>query len=128
MTYGTNPVLDAISYYTVQDAYTAQLAEAERAMADAFEELAMKSDANAFAEFAPLVRDHDRAGKRKQTMAEVMHDALDSSSGPSITEAMQLILNAAYGNLSPEVVKAQARDLVERAGKAHARVNAEVGE
>lgn len=123
----TNPVVDAISYYTVQDAYTAQLAEAERAMADAFEEQAMKADANAFADFAPLVRDDTGTELRKQTLAEVLHYALDYTNGPSITEAMQLILNAAYGNLSPEVVKAQARDLVERAGKAHARVNAEVG-
>ena len=128
MSYSTNPVHDAAKYYAVQDAYTAQLEEAEQAMADEFVELAMKADANAFAEFAPLIRDHDRAGKRKQTMAEVLHDALGFANGPSITEAMQLILNAAYGNLSPEVVKAQARDLVERAGKAHARVNAEVGE
>lgn len=128
MTYSTNPVLDAISYYTVQDAYTAQMREAELAIEEEFERLAMKADANAFAGFAPLVRDDTGTGLRKQTLAEVMHYALDYSNGPSITEAMQLILNAAYGNLSPEVVKAQARDLVERAGKAHARVNAEVGE
>lgn len=121
-----NPVLDAISYFTVQDAIQTQYEEAEQSMADDFAELAMKADANAFAEFAPLVQDHGSRSKRVQTFAEVMVESLDYTNGPTMTEAMQLILNAAYGNLSPEVVKAQARDLLDRMGPAFARVHAEV--
>lgn len=123
----TNPVLDADRHYGKVYDYAERMAEAEQNMADDFEELAMKADANALAGFAPLVRDWPNAGKRVPTMTEAMAEALDYTNGPTMTEAMQLILNAAYGNLSPEVVKAQARDLVERMGKAHARVNAEVG-
>lgn len=124
----TNPVMDAISYYAVQDAIQAQYRAAEQLMSDDFAELAMKADANAFAQFAPLVQDHGSRSKRVQTFAEVMAESLDYTNGPTMTEAMQLILNAAYGNLSPEVVSAQARDMVERMGKAYARVNAEVVE
>lgn len=120
------PVIDAMRHFDRIHAYEAQAEEAERGMADDFAELAMKADANAFAQFAPLVRDYSSHRTRVQTFAEVMAESLDYTSGPTMTEAMQLILNAAYGNLSPEVVSAQARDMVERMGKAYARVHAEV--
>lgn len=126
MSYRTNPVIDADRHYAKVYDYEQQAEEAERAMADDFTELAMKADANAFAQFAPLVRDYSSHCTRVQTFAEVMVESLDTGSGPTMTEAMQLILNAAYGNLSPEVVSAQARDMVERMGKAYARVHAEV--
>lgn len=121
-----NPVIDAGNHYQAAYDYAERMEEAEQAMADDFAELAMKADANAFAQFATLVQDHGSRSKRVQTFAEVMAESLDYTNGPTMTEAMQLILNAAYGNLSPEVVKAQARDMVERMGNAYARVHAEV--
>lgn len=121
-----NPIIDAMNHFARINVYEQQAEDAERAMADDFAELAMKADANAFAEFAPLVQDHGSRSKRVQTFAEVMAESLDYTNGPTMTEAMQLILNAAYGNLSPEVVSAQARDLLDRMGPAYARVHAEV--
>lgn len=121
-----NPVIDADNHYQKFYDYAERMAEAERGMADEFIELAMKADANAFAEFAPLVRDHCRAARRKQTMTEVVMESLDTSDGPTITEAVQALLNIAYGNLPFEVQREQARNLFERGSAAFARVHAEV--
>jgi hypothetical protein len=85
-----------------------------------------KGDANALAPWAPLTTDWEAANKdadtsvrfstiigrhkRQQTLAECMSESLDYSGGPSIVEAMHLILNVASGKDESET----ARRLLER--------------
>lgn len=102
-------------------------------MASMFIKACAKGDANASAQFAPMVRDWDAAKHmpvdskapmhlRYQTVAEVMEESLDYVIGPSMTEAMQLILNVAY---SADLVNApaQARALLSRMAQTFAAYN-----
>jgi hypothetical protein len=91
------------------------------------------ADANAVCDWAPVVTDYDLRRKlhlthdakfqpkRYQTMTEVMYEALDYSTGPSLTEAMQLILNACRSTDAD--LAQQAANLVDRMGAAFARMN-----
>jgi hypothetical protein len=98
-----DPVADAAAYYDRRDAETeAQIAAEVQASVD-FIKTCAKRDANALADFAPMVRDWtfkvasiDKAPKRVQTLTEVMQESLDYPSGPSMTELMQLLLNVAF--------------------------------
>jgi hypothetical protein len=85
-----------------------------------------KGDANALAPWAPLTTDWEAAKKdadpsvrfstiigrhkRQQTLSECMSESLDYGDGPSIVEAMHLILNVASGKDESET----ARRLLER--------------
>ncbi|HAX23082.1 MAG TPA: hypothetical protein DCY64_22700 [Hydrogenophaga sp.] len=102
-----------------------------------FNRAAMACDANALAPWAPLVIDNERRQQlgmrwdeknlpqRQQTLTEVMTEALDYTNGPVMAEAMQLLLNVAFG---ADLVNApsQARGLVERMGRCFAFHNSEV--
>lgn len=124
MTYSTDPVADAAAYYEPLYAAAEAQSKAESDMANDFLAACRKCDANAMADFAPMVNDWDAstrqpraAGtpmpKKFQTLAEVLEESLDYGSGPSKAELMQLLLNVAY---SADVVNApaQARALIER--------------
>lgn len=132
----TNPVLDADEYLDSLFAKQEASEAAADAMAEQFRESAQKADANAFAMWAPLVTDWERARrqpvgvttdlpKRYQTMAEVMAESLDFDHGPSETELMQLLLNVAYGADLANAPR-HARDLLRRMGDAFGRVHSEV--
>lgn len=109
-------------------------AHAQRAIEDGFAKAVELGDANALATWAGTVTDWDAARKlptdqkalgnlpqRRQTMTECMSESLDYSTGPSMTEAMQLILNATR---STDAELAQmAANLVDRMGAAFARMN-----
>lgn len=97
-----------------------------------FAQAVRRGDANALAPWAPRITDWvvvrstpidqrtvTSLPKRSQTLAEVMAEALDYGDGPSMTEAMQLILNVAHGS---DLVNApaQARSLIERMGRSFA--------
>lgn len=135
MTYSTDPLADASSYYEPRFKAEEAQARAEREADRAFTSACEAGDANALAVFAPMVNDwdaaerHPRAAgapmpKRVQTLAEVMQESLDYINGPSMTEAMQLMLNVAYGD--PEAAQAQARRLIERMAEKWASQNVEV--
>jgi hypothetical protein len=84
-----------------------------------------KGDANALAPWVPLTTDWNlinrlpleqrtialrSTAKRQQTLSECMYESLDYSDGPSIDEAMQIILKVASGKDESET----ARRLLER--------------
>ncbi len=100
-----------------------------------FQKACNTGDANALVSFAPLVRDSsaspDADGAyvpwenrplRSQTLAEVMTESLDYRDGPSLTEALQLLLNASNG----ANVQEQARGLIDRMATTWAKFNTEV--
>ena len=106
----------------------------ERELYDGFMKSVDNGDANALCSWAPKTTDWDAAGrlpidqrttvslpKRAQTMAECMAESLDHGDGPSMTEAMQLILNVATG--CDESTRSQAMRLLERMGDSFAKHN-----
>ena len=123
---------DAERYSGMFEAATKQQAE-EAAIAADFLKTCRAGDANALAPWAGLVIDHEKRKAmgipwnspdmpmRQQALHEVMTNALDYSSGPQMCEAMQLLLNVAYGS---DMVNApaQARGMVERMAAAFSRV------
>ena len=130
--YSTDPVADAAAYYKPRYAADEAQNKAEREADAAFMAACGRCDANALADFAPMVRDWtqkcisiDKAPKRVQTLSEVMQESLDYVNGPSMTEAMQLLLNVAYGS---DLVSAQdqARRLIERMATTWAAQNVTV--
>lgn len=137
MSYSSNPVLDAMRHcdalYEASDAKV----EAEADMAGDFLKACQKVDANALAPWAVTVPDDvarkalglDWSAKnlpqRQQALHEVMVESLDYPDGPTMSEAMQLLLNVAY---SSDLVNApqQARGLIERMGRSFAFHNSGV--
>lgn len=123
---------DAERYSGMFEAATKRQAE-EAAIAADFIKSCRSGDANALAPWAGTVIDDVKRKalglpwnapnlpQRQQALHEVMTNALDYSSGPQMCEAMQLLLNVAYG---ADLVNApaQARGLVERMASAFARV------
>lgn len=107
-------------------------AQAEITAAEDFKTACQKGDANALPNFAPMVTDWTAvkppviAGqilpRRTPTLSEVMAESLDYGDGPSMTEAMQLLLNAASG----ANVQAQAQGLIDRMAATWAKFNTEV--
>jgi len=91
-----------------------------------------QGDANALAPFAPMVRDHTAPRPvdssylphRFQTVSELMVDSMDYRGGPAIAEAMQLILNIAYGQDTSNA-PLQARALISRMAESFAKYNHE---
>lgn len=110
-----------------------EAADRENDIRAAFAMAAGKADANALADWAPTVTDYELRRKlhlahdakfqpqRVQTMTECMSESLDYSTGPSMVEAMQLILNATRST-DAELAK-MAANLVDRMGAAYARMN-----
>jgi len=111
-----------------------EAASRERELARQFAKAVAKGDANALCPWAPYITDWETIKrtpvdqrtatalpKRQQTLAELMDESIDYGRGPSLAEAMQLILNAASGS---ESTQQQARDLLARMGDAFARMNA----
>jgi hypothetical protein len=111
-------------------------AYAERELTDAFMRSADAGDANALCTWAPRTTDWQAinrlpleqrtaetraAAKRAQTMAECMVESMGYGDGPSMVEAMQLVLNAA--RCTDDALSAQARRLLERMGEAFAARN-----
>lgn len=93
-----------------------------------------KGDASALAPWAPYTTDWamvknstsdqratNKIPKRPQTLAECMAESLDHRNGPSMAEAMQLILSVATG--CDESTTNQARRLLERMAEAFAYHN-----
>jgi hypothetical protein len=106
--------------------YNARLQAAEHAVIEELQSACEKGDANAVCLWAPMVWDENfpyRAGVqhplRCQTLDEVMASSLDTGDGPTMQEAMQLILNAANGM----DCRAMAAGLVKRMGQTHAKYN-----
>ena len=136
MSYSTDPVADAAAYYEPRDDYAERQAQAEHDMAQAFQAACQRRDANALASFAPMTTDWDAVQrqphafgtptpKRRQTLTEVMEEALEYRKGPSKTELMQLLLNVAYGADLADA-PAQARYLIQRMAHSFAGQNAEL--
>ena len=106
----------------------------ERELYDGFMQSVDSGDANALCAWAPKTTDWDAAKrvpidqrttgslpKRAQTMAELMVESLDYGDGPSMVEAMQLILNVA--TVCDESIRSQAMRLLERMGDSFAKHN-----
>lgn len=106
----------------------------ERELRANFAKAADVGDANAVCPWAPYTTDWNAINrlpleqrnaqtravvKRAQTMTELMVESLDYSDGPSMVEAMHLILAATKS--SDTDLALMAGDLVERMGKAYAR-------
>lgn len=133
MTY-LDPVADAARHH---DALADQSEAANRAevlAAEAFMAAARQCDANMLCAWAGMVTDWANtprpfdvskpAPKRFQTMTEVLAESLDYTDGPDMSEAMQLLMNVAYGN---DLVNqpAMARALLRRMAAAWATTNAD---
>lgn len=109
-------------------------AQAERELRAQFAKAADVGDANALCRWAPSVTDWDAAKrmpidqrttvslpKRAQTMTELMTESLDYGDGPTMVEAMHLILAATKS--SDTDLALLAGDLVERMGASFALHN-----
>jgi hypothetical protein len=113
-----------------------EAAYAEREIRTGFDKAVTVGDANALCTWAPYTTDWQAinrlpleqrtaekraAAKRAQTMAECMVESLDYGDGPSMVEAMQLVLNAA--RCTDDALSAQARRLLERMAESFAARN-----
>ena len=111
-------------------------ANAEREIRTGFENAVELGDANALCSWAPVTTDWNAinrlpleqrtasvraVAKRAQTMAECMVESLDYNDGPSMVEAMHLILAATKSSDTDLAVL--AGDLVERMGASFALHN-----
>ena len=116
------------AYFDNESAY------AEREMRTGFAKAVEVGDANALCQWAGSVTDWDAAKrmpidqksatnlpKRAQTMTELMVESLDYGDGPSMVEAMHLILAATKSSDTDLAVL--AGDLVERMGASFALHN-----
>lgn len=122
--------LDTVRALDAMNSRQERINAAERAVIEDFTEACRRGDANALASFAPMVTDWhlaklphpvgDPVPKRAQTLSEVMVESLDYAGGPDMSEAMQLILNAAYGS-SDTHLSEMARGLVKRMAQTHAK-------
>lgn len=122
--------LDTVRALDAMNARQERIESEERAAIEDFTEACRRGDANALANFAPMVTDWhlaklphpvgDPAPKRMPTLAEVMVESLDYAGGPDMSEAMQLVLNAAYGS-SDAHLSEMARGLIKRMAQTHAR-------
>lgn len=137
MSYSSNPVLDAMRHYdALYEASDAQI-ESEADLAGDFLKACKKVDANALAPWAGQVNDNEQRmalgldwsaknlPQRQQALHEVMVESLDYPDGPTMCEAMQLLLNVAY---SADLVNtpSMARGLIERMGRSFAFHNSGV--
>lgn len=119
-----DPVADAERHCAEQDAETEAKNKREQLLAQDFLSACRKCDANALATWAPKVRVVGRM--ECQDMHEVMVEALDYNApdAPDMSEAMQLLLDVAYGKDHAEKHQARARALIERMADSFAKLNA----
>jgi hypothetical protein len=134
MSYSADPVLDADRHTDEMFRKSDEQDREEMALAGRFLAMAKQADANALCDFASTTdwdamkrqpidpRTATRLPKRQQTLAEVMAESLDYSDGPSLSEALQLLLNVAHG---ADLVNApaQARALLGRMAEKWAYFN-----
>ena len=115
-----DPVLDAERHYAEQDAVNEAQIKCEQLLAQDFLSACRKCDANALATWSPKV------GGRYQDLHESMVDALDYNEpdAPRMSEAMQLLLNVAFGKDPAEKHQVHARALIERMADSFAQFNA----
>lgn len=132
MTYGIDPVVaDTCRHVDETAARAERQAQAERAVIEDFAQACQRCDANAMVPWAGMTTDWARvkapvvAGQlypsRVKLLHEVMVEALDFPEGPCKSEAMQLLLNAARGDMDSYRLAQIARDLLKRMAVAHAR-------
>lgn len=112
-------IADAAQHEEQQDAENQSVIKREQLLAQDFLKACRKCDANALATWAPKV------GGRYQDLHESMVEALDyiPADAPDMSEAMQLILNVAYGKDPAEKHQVHARALIERMAVNFARFN-----
>jgi hypothetical protein len=121
-----DPVEHASRHGDEQDKYNDMVQAAEdQARAD-FLAQAKRADANAVCIWASTVTDYsntagvgsvDKLPRRSRTFAEVATDTLDLGNGPSMCEIIQVLLNAASGNICTQSL---ARGLLARMADVHA--------
>lgn len=116
-------IADAAQHEEQQDAENEVQIKREQILAQDFLKACRKCDANALATWAPKVRVVGRM--ECQDLHEVMVEALDyiPVDAPCMSEAMQLILNVAYGKDPAEKHQVHARALIERMAVNFARFN-----
>lgn len=127
-----DPVEHAARHGEAQDKYNDLIQAAEdQARAD-FLAQAKRADANAVCIWASTVTDHHNIAsvasinnqpRRNRTFAEVAVDALDLGNGPSTSELVQVLLYAARGLPSTQVL---AQALLERMAMQHAKFEVRV--
>ncbi len=130
MSYSSDPVRDAARHFDVVDAREARIEEAERIVAEEFTAACAQGDANALCLWAGMTTDWERVKRpvsadqklpqRALLLNEVMVQAMEWREGPSISEAMQLLLNLAYGG-DCQNLQGLARTLINRMAATHAR-------
>lgn len=128
-----DPVTDAARQFDARYLHAEEQAHAEAIAATCFVDACRNGDANSAALFAKRIPDTYRIDgptsirqiktTRYQTLAEVLSEAMDYTGGPDMTEAWQLILNAANGSISHGELVIQANNLLERAATAWAANN-----
>ena len=114
--------------YKETEAATIQREREKALLAAAFIKACAQRDVNAPATYAPMVRDYSApkaegyTPHRYQTQSEVMVDSLDYSTGPTMADAMQILMDVAY---SADTVNApaKARALISRMAEAFAKYN-----
>jgi hypothetical protein len=121
-----DPVEHASRHGDEQDKYNDMVQAAEdQARAD-FLKQAKRADANALCIWASTVTDYsntagigsvDKLPRRKRTFSEVCAALLDLGNGPSMVEVIQVLLNAASGNICTQSL---ARGLLARMADVHA--------
>lgn len=122
---------DTVRALDAMNARQDRIEAAERAVIDDFTEACRRGDANAMVPWAGLTTDWAQvkapviAGlplpMRAKQLHEVMVESLDYPDGPDMSEAMQLILNVAYGSDCQANLAVVARKLVQRMAQTHAR-------
>jgi hypothetical protein len=128
----TDPVEHAARHGDEQDKYNDLIQAAEDVARADFLAQAKRADANAVCIWASTVTDYsntegvgsvDKLPRRNRTFTEVCADSLDLGNGPSTSELVQVLLNAASGLPSTQVL---AQALLERMAMQHARFEVRV--
>ena len=116
-------IADAAWHEEQKGAVNDESIKREQLLAQDFLIACRKCDANALATWAPKVRVVGRM--ECQDLHEVMAEALDYNApdAPCMSEAMQLLLNAAFGKDPSEKHQVHARALIERMAVNFARFN-----
>lgn len=96
--------------------------DAERGMHADFVHACMNPRVDAWTpmQWAPEVTNygadrHDQRKTRQQTLGEILQSALDYPSGPTVDDALQIVLDLARGIHSHATLQGLARDLIKRA-------------
>lgn len=102
-----DPVEDAACQGEEQDKRNDFIQEEEDCARAYFFAQAVRADANAVCTWASTIKDYgntasvssaEKLPRRYRTFSEIMFDTLDMGNGPSMSELMQMLLNAASGH------------------------------